>query len=173
MAESIDIRELNERIERQSAFVTNLTTGMDQIIVGQKHLVESLLIGLLFLMAVLALICIFNITVNERLKEFGVLLSIGARKSQIFQMLLLEAGMIGVLGGFLGVVLSGGGILLFKDVIMESMNMPYLNVNVSQYVILALQSLGLAVGVSLLATLYAAVRANRMEPYKLIQEVES
>ena len=33
--------------ERQSAFVTNLTTGMDQVIVGQKHLVESLLIGLL------------------------------------------------------------------------------------------------------------------------------
>ena len=47
MAESIDIRELNERIERQSAFVTNLTTGMDLIFVGQKHLVESLLIGLL------------------------------------------------------------------------------------------------------------------------------
>lgn len=47
MAETIDIRELNERIERQSSFVTNLTTGMDQVIVGQKHLVESLLIGLL------------------------------------------------------------------------------------------------------------------------------
>ena len=47
MAETIDIRELNERIERQSAFITNLTTGMDQVIVGQKHLIESLLIGLL------------------------------------------------------------------------------------------------------------------------------
>ena len=47
MAETIDIRELTERIERKSAFVTNLTTGMDQVIVGQKHLVESLLIGLL------------------------------------------------------------------------------------------------------------------------------
>jgi MoxR-like ATPase len=47
MAESIDIRELNERIERQSTFVTNLMTGMDQAIIGQKHLVESLLIGLL------------------------------------------------------------------------------------------------------------------------------
>ena len=47
MSQTVDIRELNERIERQSAFVTNLTTGMDQIIVGQKHLVESLLIGLL------------------------------------------------------------------------------------------------------------------------------
>src|SRR5574344_1633301 len=47
MAEAIDIRELNERIEGQSAFVTNLMTGMDQVIVGQKHLIESLIIGLL------------------------------------------------------------------------------------------------------------------------------
>ena len=43
----IDIRELNEMIEKQSGFVTNLQTGMNQVIVGQKHLVESLLIGLL------------------------------------------------------------------------------------------------------------------------------
>ena len=47
MAEAIDIRELNIRIEQQSAFVTNLVAGMDQVIVGQKHLVDSLLIGLL------------------------------------------------------------------------------------------------------------------------------
>ena len=47
MAEAIDIRELNIRIEQQSAFVTNLTSGMDQVIVGQKHLVDTLLIGLL------------------------------------------------------------------------------------------------------------------------------
>lgn len=47
MAEAIDIRELNMRIEQQSAFVANLTTGMDRVIVGQKHLVDSLLIGLL------------------------------------------------------------------------------------------------------------------------------
>ncbi|MEE1147278.1 MAG: MoxR family ATPase [Bacteroidaceae bacterium] len=45
--DSFDIRALNEQIERQSAFVTNLQTGMAQVIVGQKHLVESLLIGLL------------------------------------------------------------------------------------------------------------------------------
>ena len=47
MSENVDIKELNERIEKQSAFVTNLMAGMDQVIVGQKHLVESLLIGLL------------------------------------------------------------------------------------------------------------------------------
>ena len=47
MNSTIDIRELNEMIEKQSGFITNLQTGMDQVIVGQKHLVESLLIGLL------------------------------------------------------------------------------------------------------------------------------
>ena len=47
MAESIDIRQLTERIQRQSAFVTNIMSGMDQAIIGQKHLVESLLLGLL------------------------------------------------------------------------------------------------------------------------------
>lgn len=47
MNTTVDIRELNEMIERQSAFITNLQTGMNQVIVGQKHLVESLLIGLL------------------------------------------------------------------------------------------------------------------------------
>ena len=47
MAEAIDIRELNIRIEQQSQFVTNLVTGMNKVIVGQKHLVDCLLIGLL------------------------------------------------------------------------------------------------------------------------------
>ena len=47
MQTTIDIRELQERIERESYFVDALTQGMNQVIVGQKHLVDSLLIGLL------------------------------------------------------------------------------------------------------------------------------
>ena len=47
MGQVVDIRELNERIERQSSFVDALMMGMNRVIVGQKHLVESLLIGLL------------------------------------------------------------------------------------------------------------------------------
>lgn len=47
MAESVDIRELNILIEQQSGFVTNLVTGMNHVIVGQRHLIDSLLISLL------------------------------------------------------------------------------------------------------------------------------
>ncbi len=47
MSQVVDIKELNERIEQKSAFVQTLVTGMNRVIVGQKHLIESLLIGLL------------------------------------------------------------------------------------------------------------------------------
>ena len=47
MNQAIDIRELNERIQQESSFVDLITLEMNKVIVGQKHLVESLMIGLL------------------------------------------------------------------------------------------------------------------------------
>lgn len=47
MSEVVNIQELNQKIEQQSAFIELLTLEMGKVIVGQKHLVESLLIGLL------------------------------------------------------------------------------------------------------------------------------
>ena len=47
MSETVDIREMNDLIASKSSFVNMITQGMDQVIVGQKHLVDSLMIGLL------------------------------------------------------------------------------------------------------------------------------
>ncbi|MBE6305380.1 MAG: MoxR family ATPase [Bacteroidales bacterium] len=47
MGESVNIRELNELVAAKSNFIDMIVKGMDQTIVGQKHLVESLLIALL------------------------------------------------------------------------------------------------------------------------------
>jgi len=44
---TIDIKAINEKIEKESAFVDLLTLEMNKVIVGQKHMVERLLIGLL------------------------------------------------------------------------------------------------------------------------------
>ncbi len=44
---SVDIAGLNEKIQRESAFVDLLTNEMNKVIVGQKHMIERLLIGLL------------------------------------------------------------------------------------------------------------------------------
>lgn len=47
MSESVNIRELNDIVASKSNFVNLITTGMSRVIVGQKHLVDSLLIALL------------------------------------------------------------------------------------------------------------------------------
>ncbi len=47
IASSVDIKELNERIHQQSAFIDLLTMELNKTIVGQKHMIERLLIGLL------------------------------------------------------------------------------------------------------------------------------
>ncbi len=47
MSETVNIRDLNALVASKSDFVNLITHGMDQTIVGQKHLVESLLIALL------------------------------------------------------------------------------------------------------------------------------
>ncbi|MDE7472303.1 MAG: AAA family ATPase, partial [Muribaculaceae bacterium] len=47
MGESVNIRQLNDLVASKSDFITMITRGMDQTIVGQKHLVESLLVALL------------------------------------------------------------------------------------------------------------------------------
>ena len=44
---SVDIRAINEKIEKESAFVDLLVMEMNKVIVGQKHMIERLLIGLL------------------------------------------------------------------------------------------------------------------------------
>ncbi|MCI6318200.1 MAG: AAA family ATPase [Candidatus Cryptobacteroides sp.] len=47
MMDSVNIKELNDRIQRESSFVDILSMEMNKVIVGQKQLVENLLIGLL------------------------------------------------------------------------------------------------------------------------------
>ena len=44
---SVDIRAINEKIERESAFIDLLKSEMNKVIVGQKHMIDRLLIGLL------------------------------------------------------------------------------------------------------------------------------
>ena len=47
IGDNVDIKALNERIEKESAFIDLLTQEMNKVIIGQKKMVERLLIALL------------------------------------------------------------------------------------------------------------------------------
>lgn len=47
MTDTVNIKELNEKIEKESAFIDLITKEVNKVIIGQRHLIDSLLIGLL------------------------------------------------------------------------------------------------------------------------------
>ena len=47
MENKVDIKKINEKIEKESAFIDLLRSEMNKVIVGQKNMVDKLLIGLL------------------------------------------------------------------------------------------------------------------------------
>lgn len=63
MSEPIDIRQLNAQIEAETGFITDLVEGMNRTIVGQKHLINSLLIGLRLIFR--PAICLVCLPVNQ------------------------------------------------------------------------------------------------------------
>lgn len=72
-------------------------------------LLNGFLIGLAAVSLIVAGVSIFNVmlmSVNERRAEIGVLRAVGVHKREVLSMLVVEAGLLGVAGGFLGVAAS-------------------------------------------------------------------
>ncbi len=109
----------------------------------------------------------FAMTVVERTREFGMLRTIGMTRRQVISQVLVEAGMLGVLGSALGV---GLGILLARGLtsLMETlMNQELGVVRVTTNDMLFSMSIG--VGVTFLAALIPALQAGRISPIEALR----
>ncbi|MDD5286292.1 MAG: ABC transporter permease [Desulfuromonadaceae bacterium] len=103
-------------------------------------------------------------SVNERTTEIGVFRAIGFRKSHIMQIILLEAAIVSLLAGFLGYAAGMGGARLALPFMAESKN--------AQLVwdtTVAFGSIGLALTLGLLASLYPALHASKMDPTEALR----
>ena len=97
-------------------------------------------------------------SVNERTREIGIFRAIGFRQGHIMQIILLEAMVVGLIGGFLGYLLGNGIAWLAIPFIIQGSNLSHVNMTLGGV------SLVLSVALSLLASLYPAVKASRMDP---------
>ena len=120
----------------------------------------------------LALISIFIITMNERKYEFGVLFALGAKKSQITNIILSEALMISGAGGILGVVIAYYLLATFKNVISINLEIPYLDIGMGQAAPIAGMCIVIAVVTGIIAAVCSAYRIGKGEAYRLIRESE-
>lgn len=120
----------------------------------------------------LALISIFVITINERKYEFGVLFTLGAKKSQVTNIILSEALMISGVGGAAGIIIAYYLLATFKNVISIRLEIPYLDISVGQVAPIAGMCILIAMVTGMIAAVCSAYRISKGEPYRLIRESE-
>lgn len=103
-------------------------------------------------------------SVNERTTEIGVFRAIGFRKSHIMRIILFEAALVSLLAGFLGYAAGMGG---------AKLALPFMAESKSAHLVwdstVAFGSIGLALTLGILASLYPALHASKMDPTEALR----
>ncbi len=127
---------------------------------------------ILWILALLMICFAFYMIVNERQREIGLLRAMGAKVRHVFGMIILESVMISIAGGAIGLVIGSSLLFVFKDRIIQSLNLPYILPSPDVLLELIIGALVFAVLTGLLSALIPAAVASRMEPYEAIRKGE-
>jgi putative ABC transport system permease protein len=125
--------------------------------------------AILWVMALLLIGVVFSMIVNERRRELGIFRAMGAQKNHLFRIIMLEAAILSLLGGIIGIGLGGGVLYFFKDAIYASLNIPHLWPNMARFIGLIGFCMLLSLLTGVMAALGPAIRASMLEPYEAIR----
>jgi putative ABC transport system permease protein len=156
------VREtLNVRDDRVSVFeLSAVTSQVNRFF----DLLNAFLLGIGAISLVVAGVAILNVmlmSVNERREEIGVLRAVGVQRIDVLRTILVEAGLLGVAGGLVGVGLAAVGTAALYLAIPEVTLPVVLAARNGGFLLLAF---GFGVAVSLLSGLYPAWRAASRPP---------
>ncbi|SFR45171.1 ABC transporter permease [Halogeometricum limi] len=158
--------ELNDREEKVSVFeLGSITEGINQFF----GILNAFLVGIGSISLVVAGVSILNVMLMstiERRQEIGVLRAVGVQKLDVVRMILAEAGLLGLVGGFFGAVLAVLAGLVLNQVVISDPWLTFAPAN--------LLYIGLAVvfGIvtSVLSGLYPAWKAATERPVEALRK---
>ena len=155
-----------------SVFTTESMTHSIAASIENFQVFETFTKFVSFLSAAAALIILFCITINERKKEFGILLSIGIQRRQIFQIIVTEAMIITVIGAILGIVLSSIIVFPFSIAISQKLGLPYLMPEIGAIIGLIIKILAISVSMGIISAIFATKRLLACDGSELVKETE-
>lgn len=145
--------------------VENQMASMFNEMMSTFSIALAIIAGISLIVAMIMILVVLYMSVSERTREIGVLKSIGARKRDIKKIFTTESFLIGLFSGIVGVIFSAvvGGllILLFNSLL----GFAPLAFHWYYFVI----ALGLSVVISVLAGLYPASKAARLDPVESLR----
>lgn len=125
--------------------------------------------GLIWIVSIFILAVVFTVTANERRREFGLYLALGAARKKILKLIMTENLIISVSGAFFGIL--AGCLLMFEFLMLiaTSLGLPYLKPAITTTAALIFTSLLIAVITGMAAGIYSAVRIGKSEMYLTIK----
>lgn len=122
---------------------------------------------------VMALVLIGFVTstaISSRRQEIGVLRVLGASRTDVVKTLLLETSLLTFGGSLVGIIFAFVVIMLFRNLIMNSMKVPIFIPPIGELLLLTLIVVGLSLASVFLATLIPILRISNQEPGTSIKE---
>ena len=161
-----DPHDVAVRIAQKIPGVTSIESS-DMFQTYRKQMVGLLrtimvVLGVTLGLSIMLIALVFSMAANERRKELGVLRAIGATRWYVFQSLLAEASLLALFGGITGVNLASLAIFLFRNLIIVSLDIPFL---LPSPVTLLTQ-----IGMGLLLALFSVNLAALIPAYKISQQ---
>jgi putative ABC transport system permease protein len=144
-------------------------TALKQAVMSKMQSIElfkSFSYGIAVLVSFIGSLLVFVTmmgSVNERTREIGIFRAIGFRRGHVMQIILLEAMVVGIIGGILG--FAGGNAIAWAVMPLVITNGTFAGINIS----LGGIALLLSVSLSLLASLYPAQKASRLDPSEALR----
>lgn len=161
------ISELTLQIAEK--FPDGKVTAMKQAVMSKMQSIEmfrsfSLGVSMIVILigALLVLVTMMG-SVNERTREIGIFRAIGFRRGHVMQIILLEAMLLGIIGGILGFGI--GNFIAYSIIPLVIKDGLFAGININLGVISVL----MAVALSLLASLYPAFKASNMDPSEALR----
>ncbi len=146
-------------------------TAMKQAVMSKMQSIElfksfSLGVSILviFIGSLLVLVTMMG-SVNERTREIGIFRAIGFRRGHVMQIILLEALLLGIVGGIIG--FFTGNLVAWGIIPMVMKDGTFAGINSS----LGIVSILMAVALSILASLYPAFKASNMDPSEALRSL--
>ena len=163
------ITELTLQIAEK--FPNAKVTAMKQAVMSKMQSIDmfrSFSLGIsiivIFIGSLLVLVTMMG-SVNERTREIGIFRAIGFRRGHVMQIILLEALLLGIIGGILGFVI--GNLIAYGIIPLVMKDGVFAGINAN----LGIVSILMAVALSLLASLYPAFKASNMDPSEALRSL--
>jgi len=168
LVSSIDIRALcnacpveiiagaiNQNITGVRAIAVKQVAEAEMGVMGRMNRFMYALGGITLVVGLFGVVNTMMSSVNERIKDIGIMRAVGASRNQIMRVFIYEAIVIGIVGGILGYLVGTLLAYIVGPIIFEGTNINF----VLQYLPL---SLALAIFVAVMATMYPAFRATKV-----------